>query len=308
MCCPDELRKIASPTSDKAIALCFFSLPVKEAKKWKQKNPGKRLNGSGCDWVCICGCKRQKSGTGWSNLAQHVKTDHKDHLVAAVSKWLRDLTKPSLVQVASEKGSTITTFISFKSNNIFCWMNWVVTKLKPFSFVEEEETREYSKLKPMCSETLIKYINLVCREVEQEISKRLPKKFAIIFDGWSWNSYHLVGSFATYCDSKSQQVEYVLLGFTVMTLNHAVEHSEDGFSETEPIVMNFDAQSYYNLVTELLSFYDKSIEDVSVFIGDNCSVNKSLADLACKTLVGCASHRLHLAVCLFVEPFERLID
>ncbi|KAE8908969.1 hypothetical protein PF010_g7444 [Phytophthora fragariae] len=52
-----------------------------------------------------------------------------------------------------------------------------------------------------------------------------------------------------------------------------------------------------------LQFYD-----MSVFGGDNCAVNNRLAHLLAVPLVGCASHRLNLAVRGFLVPYDEAFE
>jgi hypothetical protein len=84
---------------------------------------------------------------------------------------------------------SVVILLPKKNVNIHAWIDCVLSGLKTFSFVEEEETRKYSKLKPIYSETLVKYMNLLFREVEFEISKILPSKFAIVFNYYTKDSY-----------------------------------------------------------------------------------------------------------------------
>ena len=54
--------------------------------------------------------------------------------------------------------------------------------------------------------------------------------------------------------------------------------------------------------------YDRSVDSVQCLIGDNCSTNKLLANLMQVPLVGCASHRLNLAVKKIYEDNIELIE
>jgi hypothetical protein len=74
--------------------------------------------------------------------------------------------------------------------------------------------------------------------------------------------------------------------------------------ENEP---TFYAEKFYDVLNDKLSFYGKSMENVQVLIGDNCSVNKRLADICEKPMVSCYSHRLNLAVNKYLQPREGLL-
>ena len=58
----------------------------------------------------------------------------------------------------------------------------------------------------------------------------------------------------------------------------------------------------------VLVMYDRSVDSVQCLIGDNCSTNKLLANLMQVPLVGCASHRLNLAVKKIYEDNIELIE
>ena len=59
---------------------------------------------------------------------------------------------------------------------------------------------------------------------------------------------------------------------------------------------SFGAADYVQYFDELLHSYDSDVNAILFLCGDNCNVNKSVANLMSKTLVGCAAHRLHVAV------------
>ena len=118
-------------------------------------------------WKCKkCGaeCKKEK-GTGWSNLDQHTKSHEKEDARAANQQ-------------------TLKSFCA-NSNNMYCWLYWVVSDLRPFSFVDGQLTKNYSNLKPITRTTFLKYLHLVVKAVEEEISKALPETFALVIDGWT---------------------------------------------------------------------------------------------------------------------------
>ena len=94
-------------------------------------------------WKCRCGkILTQKPNTGWSNLFQHIKSQHSDYLQDAQS------TLQSFV--VSKPASTK------KAANIYSWLEWICCGLKPFNFVENELTRKYCNLAPMAENTLKK--------------------------------------------------------------------------------------------------------------------------------------------------------
>ena len=92
-----------------------------------------------------------------------------------------------------EKSKKITS----KGSNIHCWLNWVCSSLKLFSFVDDVLTREYSILEPISHNSLKNYMELVTKEVGKPIQAALPEKFALVIDIWTKISTHFVGVFAS---------------------------------------------------------------------------------------------------------------
>ena len=100
-----------------------------------------------------------------------------------------------------------------KSENLYGWLEWVCINLKPFSFVEDELTRKYSKLGNVSRNTLEKYLHLTATTVEKRIARELPESFAVMIDSWTTGSTHFLGAVACYpCPSKDY--ETALLAFS----------------------------------------------------------------------------------------------
>ena len=56
---------------------------------------------------------------------------------------------------------SFVTLVSAKAKNIYCWMQWVVNRNKPLTFVEESESKLYSTLQPISRKTLTHYLEKV---------------------------------------------------------------------------------------------------------------------------------------------------
>ncbi|KAG3107292.1 hypothetical protein PI124_g14164 [Phytophthora idaei] len=61
-------------------------------------------------------------------------------------------------------------------------------------------------------------------------------------------------------------------------------------------------------LASFLPFFGKNLSNVKFLVGDNCAVNKRLARIMGVPLVGCASHRVNLAVRSFLSPCEDDLD
>ena len=229
-------------------------------------------------WKCQCGAVIiQKKNTGWTNLANHIKSQHGEDPKSVPT---------GQATISFAKSKRVTS----KGSNIYCWLNWVCSSLKPFSFVDDVLTREYTKLEPISHNSLKKYMELVTKEVEKRIQSALPEKLALAIDGWTKNSTHFVGVFAIYPAANTQGYDSALLAFSPL------------FSET-----SFTANDHYQFLEWVLSVYGKTMSDVIAIIGDNAEVNKALSNLCEKPLIGCASHRFNLAVSLFLKEHTEII-
>jgi hypothetical protein len=61
-------------------------------------------------------------------------------------------------------------------------------------------------------------------------------------------------------------------------------------------IADFSAEAHEDFISETLEHYGRNLDCVEFLTGDNCSTNKALANIMRVPLVGCASHRLNLAV------------
>ena len=61
-------------------------------------------------------------------------------------------------------------------------------------------------------------------------------------------------------------------------------------------VKGMRATDHLNHVEKVLETYGKTFDNVLCIVGDNCSVNQSMARILRVPLIGCASHKFNLAV------------
>ena len=81
-------------------------------------------------WKCRCGkILNQRPNTGWSNLFQHIKSQHSD--------YLQDSQSTLQSSVVSKPASTK------KAATIYSWLVWICCGLKTFNFVGNDLTRKY---------------------------------------------------------------------------------------------------------------------------------------------------------------------
>ena len=143
-------------------------------------------------------------------------------------------------------------------------------------------------MEPICVETLRKAMNGTTKAVEKKISEAMPDKFGLILDGWTHGSEHFLAVFAVYeVESKPQ--------YPLLSMAPLVNEPEDDHSAATHRVF---------LENMLERDFGKSLDDCLFVVGDNCSVNRRLATLMGVPLVGCASHRLNLAVQEYMREHE----
>ena len=173
--------------------------------------------------------------------------------------------------------------------NLYGWIDWICVDLLPFSFVEKELTRKYSKLTSISRNTLLKYMEKLTKQVEINIAKELPEKFSLIIDGWTCSSTHFVGLFASY--SSVQGYSTAMLAFSPLA------------NET-----SFTAHDHLDFIEYVLGVYGKSVINLIAITGDNAEVNRCLANLLNIPLIGCHSHKFNLAVSKYLDRKSEILE
>eukprot|EP00644_Phytophthora_capsici_P018605 jgi/Phyca11/128089/e_gw1.73.133.1 len=77
--------------------------------------------------------------------------------------------------------------------------------------------------------------------------------------------------------------------------------------DSETAVIQHNAEAHRDAMVLILHVFGKTIDQVAFLVSDNCSLNKRLARLLDAPLVGCASHRLNLAVTLVTASLESVL-
>lgn len=242
----------------------------------------------------VCGDKySQKLHSGMGNLWSHITSTHKDYATAFknFSTDSNSQTHSGLVQRSLKDYS-----INQEEFRRMKWLNAGISKNMPFSFVEEPAFRELAGDKGMSTETYMKLLVRVSDEIEGIIKEELPDKFGLVFDGWSAKGDHFVGLYAVY--SIEQRVVYRLLRFSTFDQHYAEAQTEEK--------IRFGAKEYKEFIeSSLREFYDKPFGSVLYLVGDNCAVNRRLADDMDIPLVGCYSHRLNLGIREYIDQHLR---
>ncbi|ETP25892.1 hypothetical protein F441_01293 [Phytophthora nicotianae CJ01A1] len=187
----------------------------------------------------------------------------------------------------SRKQAAGTGHTNLKASNRFAWLEWVVKSNLPLSFVENPVIRRYTNLPPVSVDTLHLNMEAVTREVETIIGAEMITEFGLIFDGWSNGSEYYLAVYAVYSIKSGGH-------YPLLSMAPVVNEPED----------DRGAESLLAAISTFLPFFGKTVEQCLFLVGDICSVNKKLANLMGVILVGCASHRLILALKAILAPYE----
>ena len=235
-------------------------------------------------FTCKCNALCAKTfkiviSAGYGNL--------KGHLIAC---------KPNFQALYDNRaaGGDLLNFVDIdkKCYNIFKWCELVVSENLCFSYVEKKLVRENSCRDPISRSTLMKYLDSLGYEVQGVLANIVPDKFGLVFDGWdSGSSVNFFGVFVIWWDEKRKANRVYLLRLCPL------------IDETD-----LGAQSHLDSIISFLSDIDRTLDNVVCMMGDNCTVNLSLAHKAHKPFIGCHSHRLNLAVNLFIAPHQLHIN
>ena len=162
----------------RAKAYCFFTKGDDVVRNGKTKTIFKCNSEAIINRKCVTAhnsfsCSH---GAGYTNLKVHLDKCYEGH------------NYESLYAIHDQKfgGNKITSFINVDktSANIYGHLDQVISQNLPFSFVAQEVNRKYSTLSPISKNTLLKYMDAVGWEVRGILIEKLPKKIALMADGW----------------------------------------------------------------------------------------------------------------------------
>ena len=103
--------------------------------------------------------------------------------------------------------------------------------------------------------TFMKYLNIVTEATEKKISKQLPCKFALMFDGWSHMSTHYVAIFASF-DAPDEKCKFALLTFSpLLDESHLNAASHVQLIEAS---LALHGKEWSNVVALILQLYYKN--------------------------------------------------
>lgn len=113
-------------------------------------------------YVCRCGKKRNRCGTGCQNLLTHVQSAHPDD-----TEFL--LSDVDVSQSKMEKH-----FEKSKSAHVYGWLDYIVSGLMPLYHVQKPVIRKHIRQSQISLATFKKYMTALIGHVEPKISCLLP--------------------------------------------------------------------------------------------------------------------------------------
>jgi hypothetical protein len=230
---------------------------------------------------CSCGTlRKQKKGSGYSNLMSHLKDKHSDW-----EEIYNNFIKSNPKSKKPPAGHVF--FIHPKVILIHSWLDWVVTDNLPISIVEKETYRNYSNLENISVDTFTKYLKLVESRIDEKLREELPVKFGLIIDGWTEGNTHYFGVFAAYSKNGKNYERFLTIA--------------PPFDETR-----FTAQNQADFLVDVMENIGRNKDDILYLVADNTNTNPATADLLDVSFIGCASHRFNLAVQRFLIQHQTL--
>ncbi|ETM47604.1 hypothetical protein L914_07733 [Phytophthora nicotianae] len=116
-------------------------------------------------------------------------------------------TLPLRLPAAASPAARQLAFVDLKSQTIFSWIDWVVSCNRPLSFLENHTVAKYAAVPFLSTETLEKYMILLTITLEDIIAEVLPKRFGIMWDGWTFRTEHYIAVFAVFAhDDKMEKI------------------------------------------------------------------------------------------------------
>lgn len=238
-------------------------------------------DGDSGNYKCNLCLERRKSMKGYTNLLSHLQAKHSKKSISVERPF--ETIYAEYVSALKETGIEPDLHFTKKQLVASKWMGAVVNNNFPLSFVQNEDVRKLAPpTETICIATLKKSMSVAMTEMRENIKKELPNVFAVALDEWSHHSAKYIAIFAFY------------------TLNGATREVLLAFAHLDEIP-SFGTERIKKQIKEVLSIYGKNMDNVCCLIGDNCNLNKCIAANIRVPLLGCASHKLALAVTDWIQ-------
>ena len=168
----------------------------------------------------------------------------------------------------------------------------ILNNLLPILLVDCPHTRtRLAKLYPVSSKSVRKHLLSLVTTVQEDIRRRLPDKFVLIFDGWTEGTDHYIAVWVSYnrIDGSHDSKEHAAQ--TLLSIWPLLADEIEGLT----------AQDHLSHINRIMTLYGKNDSNVTCLVGNNWSVNQSIARTMDVPLIGCASHKFNLMVKKWME-------
>jgi hypothetical protein len=159
------------------------------------------------------------------------------------------------------------------------WIQFLVMKNLPVSFLDCPYTCNIVKLKPVSARSVQTHIlSLHSVVVRVAICKLLPPKFVIMFDGCLDGTQHYIAAAALFTRivNGKEEAQQTMLSMAPLL--------SDGFH-------GIRAKDNLDHLSKVLWIYGRDCCDILCLVGNICSVNQSMAHTLNIPLLCCASHK-----------------
>ena len=152
-------------------------------------------------WRCVidgCGDEFKYSG-GWTSMGKHLLNSHKDIMIECIEEK-RKLKKRPIVEEGQTQIDKFYSYVSPQAKLYSDWLLLIIFENMPLDSCDATRhpyLGKYITLKSMSRNIFRKYLLLLQKYVLRSVKKMLPKRFAIMFDGWSIGTEHYLGVLAT---------------------------------------------------------------------------------------------------------------
>ena len=263
--------------------------------------------------------------TGFNNPYQHLKSCYARGQSATQQQAVLRALYAEAQSTADRLGGSLKSHfridtLSEYEKTVNSYIRLIVLKSLPISYVDDNEIRSFSKFNMVViSKTIIQVIFQLVKLVESRIKDEIhDTKGAILYDGWTCNSTHYIGLYASYCVPQPHRysnanITRAVHRLTLLSLSPMSQESSDetkeGRSEETTV---FNAQAHIDFFREIFLFYRQYFDTWCMcLIGHNTSTNLKIARVLENPHVGCNSHKLALEVNLMMKnhfDLTRVID
>lgn len=198
------------------------------------------------------------------------------------------------LQDVQQRGTIESPFV-LMARNMYSWIEWIIIENRAVTMCEKILAKQYTRLNKTTAKTLKAYMKLLENSVKDEITHVLKdKKIGVVFDCWTKGGFHFVCFLAVTAGRSKDDGHGVRSTFML-----SFEAFESG---------NFGANAMIDILDNTLDQYQLDPSQLVFLVGDNASVNVALAKRVKVPLVGCASHRLHLAAEVHIDSQRDVVD